>query len=92
MIYIYWLLAIPTGLLASVVILMTLAGQRLSSATPHWLGLLAAAAVLSLVGYGYKVGVSSEKPGIAVLLVVSSWVVFASIMLINGIMRQTTWN
>lgn len=50
LIYVYWVLAVPTGLLASVVVLLTISGQRLSSATPDWLALVASAAVFALLG------------------------------------------
>ncbi len=92
MIYLYWVLAVPTGLLASVAILLTLSGQRLSSATPDWLALVASGAVLALLGWGYKRGTSGGRPGSAALLVVFSWVLFAGAMIINGLMHQKIWN
>lgn len=92
MIYLYWVLAVPTGLLASIVILLTLGGQRLSAATPDWLALVAAGAVLGLLGWGYKLGKSRGRPGLALLVVVLSWVLFGGTMLVNGLMNQKVWN
>lgn len=92
MIYVYWLLAVPTTLLAGAVIFLTLSGQRLSSATPDWLALTAAGAVLGLVGWGYNVGTSGGRPAVATLLVVLSWVLFAGAMIVNGLMNQKIWN
>lgn len=91
MIYLYWLLAVPTTLLGSVAILLTLGGQRLSSATPPWLALVSAGAVLGLVGWGYKVATSGGRPGLAALWVAFSWVVFAVAMVVNGLMGQKIW-
>lgn len=92
MIYLYWILAIPTGLIAGLVVLLTLSGQRLSSATPDWLALLAAGVVLALLGWGHHVGTAGGRPGLAALLVVLSWVLFAGSMLINGLLHQKIWN
>lgn len=92
MIYVYWVLAVPTGLLASLVILLTLGGRQLSSATPAWLGLLAAAVVLGVLVWGYRLGTAGGKPGLATLLVVLSWVLFAGTMFVNGLMHQKIWN
>lgn len=92
MIYVYWVLAVPTGILASVVIFLTLSGQRLSSATPAWLALVASGAVLALLGWGYNLGTSGGRPFLAALLVVLSWVLFFGVMLINGLMHQKIWN
>jgi len=92
LIYVYWLLAVPTGLLASVVILLTISGQRLSSVTPDWLALAASGAVLALLSWGYNLGTSGGRPFVAALLVVLSWILFAGAMLINGLMNQKIWN
>lgn len=92
MIYVYWLLAVPTMLLGGVVILFTLGGQRLSSATPPWLALIAAGAMLGLAGWGYKVATSGGRPGMAALWVILSWVVFAGATVVNGLMGQRIWS
>lgn len=92
MIYLYWFLAVPTGLLAAAVIFLTLGGQALSAATPAWLALVAAGVVLGLLGWGYKLATAAGKPGRASLLVVLAWVLFAGAMLVNGLMHQTVWN
>lgn len=92
MIYLYWVLAIPTGLLASLVIILTINGQHLSSTTPDWLALVASSAVLALLAWGYKLGTSGCRPFLAALLVVLSWVLFGGVMLINGLMHQNIWN
>ncbi len=92
MIYLYWVLAVPTGFLASVVILLTVSGQRLSSATPDWLAYAASGAVLAILVWGYHLATSSGRPGLAALLVVGSWVLFATAMIVNGLMHQTIWN
>ncbi len=92
MIYLYWVLSVPTGLLASAVVFLTISGQRLSSATPDWLALVASGAVFALLGWSYKLGTSGGRPGLATLLVVFSWVLFAGTMIINGLMHQKIWN
>jgi hypothetical protein len=91
-IYLYWILAVPTGVLAGLVILLTLSGRSLSSSTPDWLAILTAAIVLALLGWGYNLGTSEGKPGLAALLVVVSWIVFFATMLVNGLLHQKTWN
>ncbi len=92
MIYLYWVLAVPTGLLASVVVFLTITGQPLSSATPAWLALVAAGAVCALLGWGYNLGTSAGRPGLATLLVIFSWVLFAGTMIVNGLVHQKIWN
>jgi hypothetical protein len=92
MIYVYWTLAVPTGLLASLVIILTLGGRPLSAATPAWLSLLVAAAVLGILVQSHGLATTGGKPGLAALLVVFSWVLFAGAMILNGLMSQKTWN
>lgn len=92
MIYLFWLLALPTGLLAALVVFLTISGQRLSSATPDWLALLAAGAVLGLLVSGYRLGTAGGRPFAAALLVVLSWLLFAGTMFVNGLMNQQLWN
>ena len=92
MIYVYWILAIPTGILAGIVILMTLSGRSLSSSTPDWLALLTATVVFGLLGWGYSLATSEGRAGWAALLVVLSWIVFFGTMLVNGLLHQKTWN
>ena len=92
MIYVYWTLAAPTGFIAALVITLTLSGKALSSATPDWLALLAAAAVLALLAWSYHLATSAGRTGLAILVVIVSWVVFAGTMLIYGLMHQHLWN
>lgn len=89
--WLYALLAAPTALLACAVILIIAGGHRFSGPAPDWPALLAAATVLGMLGLGYRLA-TGNHPLRASLLVVASWVVFASIMLINGLMHQTLWN
>jgi hypothetical protein len=51
-----------------------------------------AAVVLGLLGWGTRLVKTSGRPGLAVLVVVVSWVVFVGSMLINGLLHQKTWN
>lgn len=90
--YLYWILAVPTGVIACLVVLLTLGGQRLSAATPAWLSLVVAAVVLVLLSWGYRLVKTGGRPGLAVLVVVLSWVVFVGSRLINGLLHQKTWN
>jgi hypothetical protein len=90
--YLYWVLAVPTGVVACLVVLLTLAGQRLSAATPAWLSLVVAAVVLGLLGWGYRLLKTGDRPGLAVLVVVLSWVVFVGSMVVNGLLHQKIWN
>lgn len=92
MTYLYWCLALPTGFLAGLVIVMTLAGQRLGPTTPGWLALAAASAVLGLLVSGFRLATAGGRPGIGVLLVVLSWAVFAGAMIAHGLMTQKLWN
>lgn len=85
------LLALPTALAACAVILIVLGGQRLSPPAPDWPGLVAAATVLGLNAWGYRLA-RAGRPILASPLVVGSWLVFALIMLINGALHQTLWN
>lgn len=92
MIYLYWVLAVPTGLLATLVIGVIVSGKALSSATPDWLGTLAAAGVLALLVWSYHLATASSRPVLAILVVVLSWLVFAGTMLTYGLMHQQLWN
>ena len=92
MVYVYWVLAVPTGLLALLVIMLTLGGKQITPVTPDWLSLLTSAAVLGLLVWGFRWATTGARPGLAVVLVVLSWVVFLGVMLVNGLMHQKTWN
>lgn len=89
---VYWILAVPTAVLATLIIGLTLAGRPLSQATPLWLSFAGGVMVLGCVGWGYHTGVTGQRPGMAVLLVVGSWLAFFAILLTNGLLRQKTWN
>ncbi len=90
--YLYWVLAVPTGVIACLVVLLTLGGQRLSAATPAWLSLVVGTVVLGLLGWGYRLVKTGGRPGLAVLVVVLSWVVFVGSMVVNGLLHQKIWN
>jgi hypothetical protein len=87
----FWLLAVPTGALAALVVLLNLAGRPLSAATPIWLSVLAALAVLALLAGARRLAVAG-RPGLAGLLVVGSWLLFAVVLIVNGFARQRIWN
>lgn len=89
--WVFALLALPTGLLAGLVILLILGGQRMSAPAPDWPALLASAAVLGLLAWAYRLA-TGGRPAAASLWVVASWVLFVTVMLINGLMHQTLWN
>lgn len=91
MIYLYWLLAGPTALLAGILILMTLAGQNLSPSTPWWLSILTGAGVLGLLWWGHRLVSAEGHPVIGVLLVPASWLMFFVVLLTWGLMHQKTW-
>lgn len=91
MIYLFWILTAPTGALAALLVFMSIAGKRLSAATPIWLTLLASAGLIALLVWAYHVATTSGRPGIACLMVVLSWLLFAVIMIVNGLAHQTVW-
>ncbi|MBI3367230.1 MAG: hypothetical protein HY021_01885 [Burkholderiales bacterium] len=70
---------------------MSLAGQRLSAATPIWLTLLAALGVLALLAWARHFATAGGRAGIACAMVLLSWVLFASVMVANGLAHQRTW-
>jgi hypothetical protein len=88
----FWTLAIPTGALAVIVLLMTIAGRQPGAATPAWLSLLASMGVLGLLARARRVAAAGERPGMACWITVSSWAFFAIVMPVNGIARQALWN
>jgi hypothetical protein len=91
MIYLFWVLAAPTGVLAAILLFMSLAGSRLSAATPIWLSLLAAAGVMGVLVWAYRIASSGGRPLLACGLVLLSWFVFMLVMFANGIAQQKTW-
>ena len=91
MIYVFWMLAAPSGALSALLILMSVAGQRLSAATPVWLALLAALGVMGLLAWAYQLATKRGRPRVACAIVVLSWVLFAVTMLANGLAHQQTW-
>jgi len=90
-IYVFWMLAAPTGALSALLILMSVAGQRLSAATPVWLALLAALGVMGLLAWAHQLATKRGRPPVACAIVVLSWVSFAVTMLANGLAHQQTW-
>lgn len=92
MIYLYWILAVPTGLLALLLVGLNLGGRPLSAATPIGLSLLMAVLVLAALAWGYKLGTADGRPGRSVAVVVASWFAFALTMFVNGLLHQKTWN
>jgi hypothetical protein len=90
-IYVFWMLAAPTGALSALLILMSVAGQRLSAATPGWLTLLAAFGVIGLLAWAHQLTTKRRRPGVACAIVMLSWVLFAFTMLANGLAHQQTW-
>ena len=90
MVYIFWILAAPTGALSALLILMSLTGQRLSAATPVWLAVLAALGVMGLLGWAHQLA-KRGRAGVACAIVVLSWVIFAVTMIANGLAHQDTW-
>ena len=91
MIYVFWLLAAPTGVLSALLILMSVAGQRLSAATPVWLALLAALGVIGVLAWAHQLATKRLRPSVACAVVVLSWVLFAVTMVANGLAHQQTW-
>ena len=91
MIYIFWMLAAPTAALSALLIFMSLAGQRLSAATPVWLAVLAAVGVMGLLAWARQLATKRGRPGLACAIVVLSWVLFAVTMIANGLAQQETW-
>jgi small neutral amino acid transporter SnatA (MarC family) len=90
-IYIFWMLAAPTGALSALLILMSVSGQRLSAATPVWLALLAAVGVIGVLAWAHQLATKRGRPGVACAMVVLSWVLFAASMVANGLAHQQTW-
>ena len=91
MIYVFWMLAAPTGALSVLLLLMSLGGQRLSAATPVWLALLAAIGVIGLLAWARQLATKRRRPVAACAIVVLSWVLFAVTMIANGLSQQQTW-
>ena len=91
MIYVFWILAAPTGALSALLLLMSLAGQKLSAATPIWLAVLAALGVMGLLAWAHQLATKRGRPGVACAFVVLSWVLFAVTMIANGLAHQDTW-
>lgn len=89
--YLYWILALPTGLLAGLVIILTLSGQALSSSTPSWLSLCAATIVFAMLWWSYQLIFAKNHPFLAMLTVVASWVIFAMIMTGYALMTMKNW-
>jgi hypothetical protein len=90
-IYAFWMLAAPTAFLSALLILMSVAGQPLSAATPVWLALLAAIGVIGLLAWARQLATTRRRPGAACAIVVLSWVLFAVTMIANGLSQQQTW-
>lgn len=90
--YFYWLFALPTGMLASLVIIMTLSGKALSNSTPNWLSLSASAIVFGLLWWSYQLIFVKNHPILAILVVIASWIIFAAIMIGYGLMTTKIWN
>ncbi|GAB4203704.1 MAG: hypothetical protein Fur0019_03400 [Tibeticola sp.] len=88
----YWNLAVPTGLLALLLVGLNLGGRPLSAATPVGLSLLMAGLVLAALGSGYKLGTTGRRSGWSVTVVVASWFAFAIPLFVNGLLHQKTWN
>lgn len=91
MIYLFWVLAAPTSVLASILLFMSLAGRRLSAATPIWLSLLAAAGVMAMLVWAFRIASSDGRPLLACGVVLLSWFAFMLVMFANGISQQKTW-
>jgi hypothetical protein len=89
--FLFWLLAVPTGAIALLVFLLHLAGRPLSAATPVWLSALGALAVLAALAWARRLA-AAGRAGRAILLVVGSGLLFAIVMIANGLARQQTWN
>lgn len=85
------LLAVPTAAIALLVVVLNLAGRPLSAATPIGLSIATAAAVLALVAWARRLA-AAGRPGRAALFVVGAWILFAIVMLANGLARQQVWN
>lgn len=90
--YVYWLFALPTGALASLVIIMTLSGKALSNGTPNWLSLCASAVVFGLLWCSYQLIFVKNHPILAIVVVIASWIIFAAIMVGYGLMTMKIWN
>jgi small neutral amino acid transporter SnatA (MarC family) len=90
-IYIFWILAAPTAAVSALLILMSVAGQRLSAATPVWLTLAAALGVMGLLAWAHQLATKRGRSGVACAIVVLSWIGFACTMFANGLSQQQTW-
>ena len=64
MIYVFWMLAAPTAGLSALLILVSVAGQPLSAATPIWLALLAALGVIGLLAWGHQLATKRGRPSV----------------------------
>jgi hypothetical protein len=88
---VFWILVAPTGALSVLLMVMSLAGGRLSAVTPVWLTLLAVLGVVGLLVWAHHVATAGGRPGAACGVVVLSWVLFAVVMFANGLAHQQTW-
>jgi hypothetical protein len=89
--YLFWTLAVPTGFIASLVLLLNVAGRKLSAATPLWLSVAMSLLVLALLVWAFRLARGGHA-GAACLVVLGSCLVFAAAMFVNGISRQQLWN
>jgi hypothetical protein len=88
-------LALPTGGIATVYLLMTLvgagAGARPRPRAESVTAALASLLVIGLLGWGANLAWRRDAPGLACALVPLSWALFAGAMLAQGLINNRSW-
>ena len=90
----FYILCVPTGMLALVVLFKTLTGTARGSSTTSEkiVTTLASSIVLSMLYWAFGVATKEGNTVLGIGIVVLSWIVFAVLMLISGYRNTKLWN
>lgn len=90
----FYVLALPSGLIALVFLFKTLTGTAAGSSTlsEKIVTVLASLLVLGALYYAFELAIKQSKLGLGIGVILVSWVVFIVMMLVSGLMNTKLWN
>ena len=90
----FYILCVPTGMLALVVLFKTLTGTASGTSTTSEkiVTTLASFIVLAMLYWAFGVATKEGNTGLGIGIVILSWIVFGVMMLISGYRNTKLWN
>jgi hypothetical protein len=90
----FYIFGLPTGIMAMVVLLKTLTGtaRGTSTTSEKIVATLASLIVLGMLYWAFGLAIKQKSPGLGIGVIILSWIIFGSMMLLSGFRNTKLWN